>query len=324
MSGASDMRAVCDRLRTERLAAIAVHENPDMDAVGAAAGLIGLLSALGAQAHLHVDSDVVLPRCDFFLALGDVVTGPPPPGATLYALDSGSLERTALRLDGWQGDIVTIDHHHDSRRFGLINLVMPEASSVSEIVCLLAAELGVGFSPAAATGLYAGISFDSGHFRHATTSALTFRCAAALVEAGADPTSVYRELYEQRSLADVRLWARAVERAVACAGGQALVSVLTLADYDACGADDDSSEGVVESLRAIKGVLVAALVKEQRAGHRVRVSLRSAGWDVSSLAAEHGGGGHLQAAGFSSDDPPEEVAAWLSSVLAERLPTASS
>jgi bifunctional oligoribonuclease and PAP phosphatase NrnA len=315
----ADLRAVCQRLRTERLAAVAVHENPDLDALGSAVGLIDLLAQLGAAAALHVDADQRLPQASFAPPAAAVLHRQPADGVTLYALDTGSRPRLALALDGWQGEIVNIDHHHDNTRFGSLNLVMSQASSVSEIVCLLAEELGLRPSPAAATALYAGISFDTGHFRHASTSASTFRCAARLVEDGADPTAVYAELYERRTLAEARLWAIAMLHARVVAGGRALVSVLSRADYVASGAAEDAGEGLVEELRSLHGVQVAALVKEQDGAHRTRVSLRSNGWDVSALAAERGGGGHRQAAGMSSDDAPEEVAEWLSSVLDARL-----
>ena len=80
----------------------------------------------------------------------------------------------------------------------------------------------------------------------------------------------------------------------------------------------------METLRSVDGVEAAAVVKEQSSGARVRVSLRSRAIDVSAIAAARGGGGHRLAAGFSSDDSPEEVSAWLSSELARSLSTASS
>jgi bifunctional oligoribonuclease and PAP phosphatase NrnA len=102
------------------------------------------------------------------------------------------------------------------------------------------------------------------------------------------------------------------------------VATLVRDDYAACGAGEEETEGIVESLRAVDGVEAAALVKEQSNGTRVRISLRSSTLDVSAIAALRGGGGHRLAAGFSSDDSPEEVSAWLSSELARRLSTASS
>lgn len=303
---------------------MAVHEDPDLDAVGAAAGLIDAAAQLGVAARLHVLPGVRLPDLPAPLPGEAVVTAPPAPGTPLYALDSGSRERLAVSLDGWQGEVVNIDHHHDNTRFGDLVFVRGDASSTSELVAGLVRALGLRPGPAAAADLYAGISFDSGHFRHDSTAAATFRTAAWLVECGVDVTAVYAHLYERRSLAALRLWARAVLAAQPVADGRALVAVLTRDDFAACGAGEEETEGIVESLRAVAGVEVAALVKERPDGSRVRVSLRSSRLDVSAVAALRGGGGHRLAAGFSSDDPPGEVSAWLSSELARRLSTASS
>jgi bifunctional oligoribonuclease and PAP phosphatase NrnA len=321
----ADIQAVCDALRhLEGPVAVAVHERPDHDALGAAAAMIDIVTQLGGEALLYVADDEYLPRHGFFLSEGLVRRGTPPAGATLLCVDCGSFERLALPLASWNGTVVNIDHHHDNTRYGDVILVRGEASSTAEILCGLYEALSLTPAIWAATGLYTGISFDSGHFQHASTSAATFACAAWLVTHGVDPTAVYRELYERRQLAALRLWARAVDNVVAVDGGRALLSVLTLADYAAAGAGENDTEAIVESLRSCEGVTVAGLVKEQSSSPRVRVSLRSRGFDVSAVAALRGGGGHRQAAGFTSDDDPREVAQWLSSVLAERLPTASS
>ncbi|HMK92222.1 MAG TPA: bifunctional oligoribonuclease/PAP phosphatase NrnA [Thermoleophilia bacterium] len=318
-----EFELVCQAMRAETLVAVAVHDDPDSDAVGAGAGLIDLFRQLGVRAALHVDAGVELPFAAELLGGVPVVEGPPPAGATLYALDCGSRERLALTLDGWTGRVIDIDHHHDNTRFGDVNLVDGEASSTSELVCLIAARLGLTPSRTTANALYAGISFDTGHFQHDSTSATTFACCAALVEAGADPHRIYRLLYESRTLASLRLWARAVAGARPAGAGRALIAVLTAADFAASGAADGETEGVVDSLRSVAGVDVAALVRP-RDSNGARVSLRSEGFDVSAVAALKGGGGHRQAAGFSTDGTVEEVAAWLSTELDRRLSTASS
>ena len=185
---------------------------------------------------------------------------------------------------------------------------MPQASSVSEIVCLLAGELGLRLRRPRPPALYAGISFDTGHFRHASTGPVTFRCAAALVEAGARPAALYAELYERRTLADARLWALAVQHARVVAGGHALVSVLTRADLAASGAAEDGSEGVVEDLRALRGVrwppssrnrTTAAHARQpalervgrERPGRRARRRRPSPGGGVLQRRRSGGGGG---------------------------------
>lgn len=321
---AADLDAVCRHIRGATRVALAVHDKPDLDALGAAAGMSDLFTQLGAATTLCVRADEVLPSAELMLAAVAVERRAPLAGEALYALDSGSLERLALDLGDWAGPVVNIDHHHDNLRFGDLMLLRPQASSTSEIVCDVARALGLRPSPQAATALYAGISFDSGHFRHGSTGVATFDTAAWLVELGVDVAGVYRELYERRSLGALRLEGRALAGAQPAAAGRALIAVLRRGDFAATGAAEHETEGIVDGLRAVNGVEVAALVKEQAGSPRVRVSLRSSGADVSSVAALRGGGGHVQASGFSSDDGPEEVTAWLSSELARLLSTASS
>ena len=320
---AADVSAVCRRMRAERTVALAVHEKPDLDALGAAAGLLDVFTQLGVEAHLYVSADELLPLEHELLPAGSVIRGAPPSRRPLYALDCGSLARLALPVETWDGPVVNIDHHHDNTRFGDLDLVRGSASSTSELVCDLARALGLRPAADAAAALYAGISFDTGHFRHGSTSAATFEKAAWLVGLGVDPTGMFALLYEQRTLGALRLWARAVGGALAVADGRGLIAVLTRADYASAGAGEEETEGIVDSLRGVGGVEVAALVKEQSAVPGVRVSLRANAVDVSAIAALQGGGGHRLAAGFSSDDDPEEVTAWLSSELAKRLSTAS-
>lgn len=319
----ADVAAVCRRMRTERRAALAVHEKPDADAIGAAAGMLDLFAQLGTEAWLHVAEGESLPLEEYLLPVGSVVRDLPGVETPLYALDCGSRARVALPIDNWAGFVVNIDHHRDNSGFGDLVLLRFGASSTCEMVCELARVLDLEPSLQAASALYAGLSFDSGHFRHSTTSAQTFACAAWLRGLGVDVTSVYEHLYEHRSHEALLLWARTVAAAETVAEGRIMLATVTRSDYAATGAREDETEGIVETLRAVAGVEVAALVKEQAIGVRVRVSLRADDLDVCAVAALKGGGGHRLAAGFSSDDSPEEVAAWLSSELARRLSTGS-
>ena len=320
---AADLDAVCRVMRGETGAALAVHDKPDPDALGAAAGMLDLFGQLGVAAALYVAPGQTLPLEELLLGGRRVLRTDPPASLSLYALDCGAKPRLALAATP-ERVAVNIDHHHDNPGYGEVNLVRGSASSTCEILCDLFMALDVAPSHAAATALYAGISFDSGHFHHGSTSAHTFACASWLAGLGVDVTGVYGELYERRTAGALRLWGQAIRGVTAVADGRALVATLARADYAACGAGEQETEGIVESLRAVDGFEAAALVKEQSDGARVRASLRSSARDVSAIAALRGGGGHRLAAGFSSDDSPEEVSAWLSSELARRLSTASS
>jgi phosphoesterase RecJ-like protein len=137
----ADLAAVCRRLKTERSVGLAVHERPDVDALGAASGLLDLCAQLGVDARLYVDEDESLSFEELLFLPGAVTRGLPPAGRPLYALDSGSLERLALPLKSWDGIVVNIDHHHDNTRFGDVVYVRGAASSTSELVCDVARAL---------------------------------------------------------------------------------------------------------------------------------------------------------------------------------------
>ena len=209
----------------------------------------------------------------------------------LHALDAGRPQRIALPDSGAPGP-ANIDHHHDNPRYGDIAFVRGGPAAPASWCAKWPCALGLRPSASAAAALYAGISFDTGHFHHDSTSASTFRTAAWLVDLGADVTGDLRVLYERRSEASLRLWARAVTSARSIAAGKGLLAAVTLADYAATGAGPEETEGIVDSLRSVSGVEAAALAKEQPGGAPTRVSLRSETIDVSAVAALRGGGGH--------------------------------
>src|SRR5437879_2780915 len=131
--------------------------------------------------------------------------------------------------------------------------------------------------------------------------------AAELVEAGADVHRIFRDVYETVQFAKLKLLARALERAQIYDGGRLVVSYLLRRDFTDIGAAETYSEGIIDYLRAVEGADMAALIREPRDGPR-RISLRASNdeLDVSAIARKSGGGGHRQAAGFSSDDSTEE------------------
>ena len=152
---------------------------------------------------------------------------------------------------------------------------------------------------------------DTGRFQYANTTAKALRLAAELVEAGADVHRVFQGVYENVSFAKLKLLARALENAQLLEGGRLVVSHLEKDDFEATAADEPFSEGIIDSLRAVEGSEMAALIREPptQNGPLRRVSLRTTeqGLDVSAIARKSGGGGHKQAAGFPSEASVEEI-----------------
>jgi phosphoesterase RecJ-like protein len=207
--------------------------------------------------------------------------------------------------------VVDIDHHHDNTRFGAVNLVVADASSTGEILRDVFEALDVRLTPEIAEALYIAIVTDTGRFQYANTTPRALRLAAELVEAGANVHRVFQDVYENVAFAKIKLLARALEKARVVEGGRVIVSDLERSDFDAAGAEEPFAEGIIDFLRAVEGTELVALIREPptQNGPTRRISLRTRaeGIDVSAIARKSGGGGHRQAAGFSSEASVEEI-----------------
>ena len=307
---------------------LTTHENPDGDALGSLLGMHELLSELGKDSVMFMAAaEFPLPHEYRHMSFEDVVNAPPSDvdERVIVFLDCGNIDRMPvdfLRREGIH--MLNIDHHHDNTRFGTVNLVVPEASCTAEILWQLAHELGVEITPRMADALYIGLVTDTGKFQYSNTSAQAHRMAAELIEAGADPHRISRQVYEDLPYARLALLARALSRVRRTNGGAITVTNLTKDDYEASGAAESDSEGIIDHLRKVEGTKVAVLVRELLADDRSglsKVSLRAADGqvDVSRIARSHGGGGHRQAAGFSTELPLEELIESLRAEIGEQL-----
>jgi phosphoesterase RecJ-like protein len=207
--------------------------------------------------------------------------------------------------------VLDVDHHHDNTRFGDVNLIVADASSTGEVLRDVFAELGVELTPELAEPLYIALVTDTGRFQYANTTPKALRLAAELVEAGADIHAVFQEVYESVEFAKLKLLARALGRAEVLEGGRIVVSHLLRDDFADAGASEPYSEGIIDYLRAVEGAELAVLIREQlnESAHAHKGSLRSSidELDVSAIARRFGGGGHRQAAGFSTNLPLEKI-----------------
>jgi phosphoesterase RecJ-like protein len=327
-SVASAVDAVVNELREADKLLLTTHENPDGDALGSLLGMHELLHELGKDSVMFMaDYEFPLPHEYRHMHFEDAVHAPPADVGerVVVFLDCGNIDRMPvdfLRTEGTH--IVNIDHHHDNTRFGTVNLVDPQASCTAEIVWELAHELGVDITPRMAEALYIGLVTDTGKFQYENTTPRSHRMAAELIEAGADTHAIYRKLYEDLPYSRLELLARALGKVQRYDDGALTLTSLTKLDYADTGAVESDTEGVVDHMRAVEGTKVAAVVRElladDRAGVR-KVSLRATDGtvDVSRIARAHGGGGHRQAAGFSTELPLEQLVESIRTGIKEQL-----
>jgi bifunctional oligoribonuclease and PAP phosphatase NrnA len=313
----TDMQAVVAALRDRDRFLVTSHEAPDGDALGSLLAMHLALEQLGKDSVMFLGGPAPLPGEYRFLELRD--------RGLLRELPADARERTLVAVDcasagrvGAEPGVVeqapftvNIDHHHDNPRYGDVNLVAADASSTGEALADVFRELGVELTPEIAEGLYVALVTDTGRFQYANTTPKALRLAADLVEAGADVHRVFQGVYENVQFAKLKLLARALDRARVLEGGEIVVSHLLRGDFEEVGATEPYSEGIIDVLRSVEGSLVSALIREppREGGPARKVSLRTSvdEVDVSAIARKSGGGGHRQAAGFSSDLSVDEL-----------------
>jgi bifunctional oligoribonuclease and PAP phosphatase NrnA len=310
----SDLQAVVAALREHDRFLVVTHENPDGDALGSLLATTIALRQLGKDVAMYLAGAGALPREYAFMPLDGL----------LRELPADMEERTLVAVDYAKADrmgpdtspidraprVVNIDHHHDNSRFGDVNLIVADASSTGEVLRDVFAAVGVELTSEIAEPLYIALVTDTGRFQYTNTTPKSLRLAAELVEAGADIHAVFQQVYESVEFAKLKLLARALERARVLEGGLIVVSYLVRTDFAEVGAAEPYSEGIIDYLRAVEGAELAALIREPpRDDAERRVSLRASidELDVSAIARAFGGGGHRQAAGFSSEASIDEI-----------------
>jgi bifunctional oligoribonuclease and PAP phosphatase NrnA len=324
---ATDVELVVAELRGGERFLLTTHEGPDGDGLGSLLAMNAILTQLGKDSVMFLAAkEFPLPVEYRFLPLTDVFHEPPVDlvDRTLVFLDCGNIDRTGadfLRQRNGR-PVLNVDHHHDNTRFGTINLVDTEASCTAEIVYDIAQRLGAEVTPDIASALYVGLVTDTGRFSYENTGARAHRMAAELIEAGVDVHDTYQRLYERVPIEKLRLLARALDAIERYDDGQLAITYISTADYEAAGAEEVLTEGIIDYVRSLEGTRLAAVVRDRTEpdGAARKVSLRStnADIDVSAIARSHGGGGHRAAAGFSTDLPYPDLVASLRAELAAR------
>jgi bifunctional oligoribonuclease and PAP phosphatase NrnA len=311
----ADLEAVVEALRSHDRFILTTHENPDGDALGSLLAATLALRQLGKDAYMYLAGPAPLPGEYAFMPLDELKRTVPEETEerVLVAVDCANESRLGPDPEILYQSAFTIDidHHHDNTRFGDVNLIVPDASSTAEVLRDVFTELGVRLTPEIAEPLYIALVTDTGRFQYANTTPKALRLAAELVEAGANVHRVFQGVYENVQFAKLKLLARALERAQVYEGGALVVSYLLRGDFTEVGAAEPYSEGIIDYLRAVEGAIVSVLIREppRSDGPTRRVSLRSSTdeVDVSAIARKSGGGGHRQAAGFSSERSIEEI-----------------
>ena len=288
-------------LREHERFAVLSHVRPDGDALGSQLALALSLQQLGKKVRVW-NEDGMLEKYSF-LPRADLLTKPPHTGEDVdvaIALDTAIQNRlgTAFAAVRSTGLWINIDHHLSNPGYGDLVYVDPTAPATGQIIFDLIKNQGFPFNREIAENLYAAISTDTGSFQYPKTSARTFEIAAELVCSGIDVGRLSQQLYENYPRRRMELLRELLRTMRFERGGRVASFSLTLKTAADLQVLPEDNEGLIDHLRAIRGVIVAVFFEELPDG-KVRVSMRSKSdaVDACAICQKFGGGGHTLAAG---------------------------
>ena len=310
-----------DVLKKASMVALFSHVSPDGDCVGSMLALGLTLEKIGKKVYIY-NPDPIPDYLRFLPGSARInhELPNPLPGVLLF-VDCTDIQRVNLSMSQIPRECIVfnIDHHISNQRFGDFNLIEPQASASAEVVYNFIKEMGSNIDQDIAVNLYTAIVTDSGCFQYGSTTAQTHRLTAELLDLGLDLPMIHHNIFDQKSLAQIKLLQCALSSLEVRDNGQLAVMHLSTEDFIKSGAKQELSEGLVNHARSIAGVEVAVLLKET-GPCEIKVGLRSNLWlNVNEIAARFGGGGHKRAAGCTLKMPLLEARQIIIKAIAEDL-----
>lgn len=305
-----DVQSASDALEILKSASCVLmptHQNVDADSLSSVLAIKLALDQLGVNAKVLVTDGEVPHSLEFLPAVEDALLygkDELPEYDVMLLADHSDRTRAGAfyhddpsRTSPGAVPIINIDHHVTNDKFGVVNIVEPNAASTTEVLTDVLAVWGTMLTREIAQCLLAGIYGDTLGLRTESTTARTMRTSADLVDAGANPVPIVNALFRLKPQSSVCLWRTAL-RGVSWTG-ELIWTELTQKAFDDCGAQRSEAEGMVNFLVGTEGSRAAAILYATETGWRVSMRSMTEDVDVARIAAHFGGGGHPRASGMN-------------------------
>ena len=319
MKNNTDLKTISEKLFSAKTVLLFPHRNPDGDSIGACSALSLALRAAGVECYVYSEEAPKYLRFinrEAFTEEWDKIPHPD----VCAAIDCNEYGRLQDRADIYDsGETkICIDHHEHDQGFGDLYYIDEKAAAACELVYEVIKYAGAEITRDIANALYTGIVTDTGSFRYSNTSAVTFRMASDLFEIGVDHIPIMVNLFNNKSIKKVRCESKAVAKAILFAEGRGVISYLTSGEMGAMNARGEDADEIIDRLRDIEDVEMAAYLEEREDG--IKVSMRSkTDSSVLEICQRNGGGGHVKAAGCTIHTTMENAFAIIKDEMEEAL-----
>jgi phosphoesterase RecJ-like protein len=287
------------------------HVLMDGDTLGSAVALCKTFRNMGKRAYILIEDPI--PEYLFFLEKDyctfdcDIIAEPD----ISIAVDCTDIERFEKRRTKFlQGKLkICIDHHHTSGYFADLNYVDEHVAATGELVYKLLKLMNTVIDQEIAEALYVAITTDTGNYQYTNTTAESHRTTADLFEIGVDLGKISVELYQNVRPEKLKLTGEILKTIEMYCGNRVALAYVTQKVLAETNSSLEESEGIVETLRSIRGVEVSVFIKEV-SPTETKVGMRAKNYaNVAEMMLKFGGGGHIKAAGCTINAPLAEAKA---------------
>ena len=306
-TASTPVRQICDEIMRRQCFLLTSHARPDGDSIGSQLAMAFALEALGKQVRI-VNADPAPEHYQEFPGMDriEISAATSADVDAVIVMECSDLTRTGVA--GLEDQfLINIDHHAGNRMYGAINWHDESAAACGEMVFDVIRELGVPLTLEIATHIYLAILTDTGSFHHSNITPRTFDICRQTVEAGVNPATMARRVFDSNSFGKLKLIGALLDSMELVDDGRLAVLYMDDAMLHACNCTNNDTEGLINlplTAREIQAVVFFKVGPQAE----VRVSMRSKyDVDVRQVAAAFGGGGHKNAAGFTIAGSLDEV-----------------
>lgn len=309
-----ESQIILEEIKNAKRILVNCHRGPDADSVGSALAMQKVIENLGLSVDVICPSEIpddlhflnksnnikIIDYTNFnfsdyelFITLD----------SSTYGMVSGdkSLELPNIK-------IIVIDHHYTNTKFGSLNLVDEKTTSTAELLFKIFEDWDIKFDKDIATDLLTGILGDTGCFQYTGVGKETLQIASKLIDFGAQKDNIVLNIYKTVEFKTVKFWGKIIENMQKDDNFNFVWSAVPNSVYKEFGEDISAKEDASNLLAPIVNNTDFGLIMVESSLNVLSVSFRSRnGFDVSKIAQEIGGGGHIVASGAKVEGKFDEA-----------------